>query len=97
MGVLVYLIIKNLNFKTHGSEEFGLYRGNGYSMTDLIVYDELNNEHKRVSTTFLTNSKRRIKIQTFGRFYQYNDYYKTMDISSLGGNLTNLMRILTLI
>ena len=46
MGVLVYLIIKNPTIHNQmSSQKYGLYRGNGYELKDLIVYDELNNEH----------------------------------------------------
>lgn len=46
MGVLAYLIIKNPNiYNQMSSQKYGLYRGNGYELKDLIVYDELNNEH----------------------------------------------------
>jgi lysozyme len=46
MGVLAYLIIKNPNiYNQMSSKKYGLYRGNGYELKDLIVYDELNNEH----------------------------------------------------
>ena len=87
MGVLVYLIIKNPEISKYmGSEKFGLYRGNGYSMTDLIVYDELNNEHLK-GINYLSNEfEKADKDSDFWKILSvYNDYYKTMDISSLGG------------
>ena len=87
MGVLVYLIIKNPEISKHmGSEKFGLYRGNGYSITDLIVYDELNNEHLK-GINYLSNEfEKADKDSDFWKILSvYNDYYKTMDISSLGG------------
>ena len=46
MGVLAYLIIKDPTiYNKMSSQKYGLYRSNGYELKDLIIYDELNNEH----------------------------------------------------
>lgn len=87
MGVLAYLIIKNPKIsKEMSSEKFGLYRGNGYDLKDLIVYDELNNEHLK-GINYLSNEfEKADKDLDFWKVLNaYDEYYKSMSIENIVG------------
>ena len=88
MGVLVYLIIKNPDIhKNMSSEKFGLYRVNGYELKDLIVYDELNNEHldghKYLQNEFEKSDR---DVDYWKILSSFNEYYKSMSIENITNN-----------
>lgn len=88
MGVLVYLIIKNPEIsKNMSSEKYGLYRVNGYTSNDLIVYDELNNEHLN-GISYLSNEFEKVdKDLDFWKILKvYNKYYESKSIDSIMKN-----------
>ena len=87
MGVLAYLIVKNPEISKHmSSEKFGLYRGNGYDLKDLIVYDELNNEHLKGRLYLSNEFEKADKDSDFWKIMNtYDEYYKSMDLSNLIG------------
>ena len=87
MGVLAYLIVKNPEISKHmSSEKFGLYRGNGYDLMDLIVYDELNNEHLKGRYYLSNEFEKADKDSDFWKIMNaYDEYYKSMDLSNLIG------------
>lgn len=72
MGVLAYLIIKNPEiYSEMSSQKYGLYRVHGYELKDLIVYDELNNEHLK-GKLYLQNE--------FDKADREGDFFKVMNV-----------------
>jgi lysozyme len=85
MGVLVYLIIKNPEIHNKmGSEKFGLYRVNGYELKDLIVYDELNNEHLDGHKYLQNEFEKADRDSDFWKLISsFNEYYQSMSIENI--------------